>query len=357
LRPRHAIWPAPILAAILLSACGATGSQPAGSQHAQPRRATRPATPAAGPRRAPAVSRHRRAAPRVQALLTAETENRLLVVDLPSARVVRQVALPPDPEDVAAEPRGGDVVVTSAASHEVTVLARASLRALKVFGGFDSPHIVALAPDGRHAYVTDDSAGTLTVINLATLRRTSTIQVGGGAHHLSFNLAHNRAWLALGQSASTIVILDTRNLDHPRVIGRFDPGFLAHDVEFAPHGGQVWITSSSGSATSVFDPATRRLLFTVPVGAPPQHVAFAGRYAYLTSGYGSTIERVDAATGRVLTRAAVPYGSFELAAADGYVVTSSLLRGTLAIYTSRLKLLRTAHLAPVTREVAISSPA
>jgi hypothetical protein len=58
----------------------------------------------------------------------------------------------------------------------------------------------------------------------------------------------------------------------------------------------------------------------------------------------------------VITRAAAPYGSFELAAEDGYVVTSSLLRGTLAIYTPDLKQLRVVKLAPATREVAISRP-
>jgi hypothetical protein len=98
------------------------------------------------------------------------------------------------------------------------------------------------------------------------------------------------------------------------------------------------------------------VLFRVPVGAPPQHIALDGRYAYITSGYGSTIEKVDAATGRVITRANAPYGSFELAAGDGYVATASLLRGTLAVYTPRLTLLRVVELAPATREVAISRP-
>jgi len=86
-------------------------------------------------------------------------------------------------------------------------------------------------------------------------------------------------------------------------------------------------------------------------------VVLEGRYAYLTSGYGGIIEQVDAATGRVIAKAKSPYGSFELAADGRYVVTSSLLRGTLAIYTAKLKLLRVTHLAPATREVALSPPA
>jgi hypothetical protein len=76
----------------------------------------------------------------------------------------------------------------------------------------------------------------------------------------------------------------------------------------------------------------------------------------VTSGYGSAIEKVSAATGEVVSRAHAPYGSFELAAADGYVVASSLLRGTIAVYSPRLKLLNVLALAPATREVAITRP-
>ena len=58
-----------------------------------------------------------------------------------------------------------------------------------------------------------------------------------------------------------------------------------------------------------------RLLARVPAGPPPQHVAFGGRDVYVTSGYGSSVEMVDAASGRVVRSAPVPYGSFNLAVA------------------------------------------
>jgi len=186
---------------------------------------------------------------------------------------------------------------------------------------------------------------------------TDTIEVGAGAHHLSFDAQRGRAWVALGESARTIVVLSTADQAHPRVIERFDPGLAAHDVSFAPVGQRAWITSANGPDVTVVGAIDHRPLFRVPVGRGPQHVAFAGRYAYLTSGYDSTIEQVDAATGRILARARSPYGSFELAAGDGYVVASSLLRGTLAIYTPALRLIRVVHLAPATREVALSPPA
>jgi hypothetical protein len=116
------------------------------------------------------------------------------------------------------------------------------------------------------------------------------------------------------------------------------------------------VTAAEGPDVTVLDAIDRHVLFRVPVGPPPQHVALTERYAYLTSGYGSTIELLDARTGHIIHRARTPYGSFELSADSRFVVVSSLLRGTLAIFTPQLKLVRVVHLAPATREVALSSP-
>jgi YVTN family beta-propeller protein len=339
-------WAAASLA-VALGACGGSGSH-----HAVKRTATVAETVAALRPPAPAARRST-SPPPVQALVTAETENRLLVVDLPSGRVARRIALPADPEDVAVDIGGGVAVVTSAAAGKVTLLENDPLRPVKVIGGFVSPHVVAIAPDDQHAYVTDDARGTVTVIDLVNLRVTSTIHVGAGAHHLCFDITDQTAWVALGESARMLVLLSTQDLDHPRVIGHFPPPFPVHDLGCSSDGARVWLTSASGPDVTVADGFDYGVVFRVPVGPPPQHVVLQGGSAYLTSGYGGIIERVDAATGRILERARSPYGSFELAAGDGYVVTSSLLRGTLAIYTPGLRLLRVVHLAPATREVAI----
>ena len=330
----------------LLAACG--GSHKAARTHTT--------TALAGPAAA-AAPRVPHRPPRVQALVTAETENRLLVVGLPSGRVVRRIPVAPDPEDLATDGNGGEIVVVSAAAGKITLINGETLRPLKVLSGFDQPHIAAIAPDGQHAYVTDDASGTLTAIDLANLRVTSTIRVGAGAHHLCFDAKDRMAWVALGESARNLVLLSTRDFDHPRVIGRFPPSSPVHDLACSPNSSRVWLTSATGSDVTVVDGFDQGVVFRVPVGPPPQHVVLEGRYAYLTSGYGGIIEQVDAATGRVIAKAKSPYGSFELAADGRYVVTSSLLRGTLAIYTAELKLLRVTHLAPATREVALSPPA
>ena len=61
---------------------------------------------------------------------------------------MRRVALPPDPEDVAAGADGGVAVVVSSAAGKVTLLNRDSLAPVRILAGFDSPHIAAISPDG-----------------------------------------------------------------------------------------------------------------------------------------------------------------------------------------------------------------
>jgi len=280
--------------------------------------------------------------------------------------VVATVTLPAgnEPTEIAVTPDGTRAYVTNSngLSGIVSVIDTATNTvAATVPVGFN-PQGVAVTPDGKYAYVTDDGSGELTVIGLDDRRLISRVFVGVGAHHLAFTPGERQVWVALGQAAQTLALLSTVtrsgtvDLGRPHVIGHFDPAFLVHDLLFSPGGEQVWITSADTSYVGVFSARTHRLLFRVPAGAPPQHLVFANGYAYITSGYGSSIEQVDPHSGHVVRRVPAPYGSFDLDAADDYVVTASLFRGTLAIYGRRLRLLRISKLASSTEDVALSAP-
>jgi DNA-binding beta-propeller fold protein YncE len=297
-----------------------------------------------------AVVRRAQATSDPTVLVTAETRNELVAVDLRSGRVLRQVALAPDPENVIV---AGVAVAVSPAARTVTVLNPNTLQVIAALHGYASPHIPAITPGHKFAYVTDDGAGTVTAIQLSGAKELSRLVIGPGAHHLTFSPDGTRLWIALGEKARTIVILDTSNPAHLRILRRFEPGIAVHDLVFSPNGRELWMSAANGPEVTVIDARTFARLFRVRVGPPPQHIAFGRAVAYLTSGYGGTIEKVNATTGLILARASSPYGSFELDTAGGYVATSSLLRGTLAIYDERLRLKRTVHLAPATRDLAI----
>jgi YVTN family beta-propeller protein len=288
------------------------------------------------------------------ALVTAETENDVLAVSLPGGKVVRRARLP-DPEEIVSTPGGQAVVVSPEGT--VTLLDGRSLKVLAVLRGFRSPQIAAITPDGQWVYVTDAATGDLSVIELQTRRVVDRVHVGAGAHHLAISPNFRRAWVALGETARTIVVLDTSNPGRPWVVGRIHPRVPAHDLAFAPSGHTVWVSSASAPFVSVLDSATGRLVATIPAGPGPQHVAF-GAYAhapaFITSGYGSRLEAVAVATRRILRRVSVPYGSFNVATSGSLVVTSSLLDGTLTEFTAGLRRMLKVEVAPRTRDVAIS---
>ena len=297
----------------------------------------------------------RRAGGSPVALVTAETANEVLAVSLPGGKVRRRVHLR-GPQAIAALQAGPAVVVSP--SGTVTLLAWHSLRVLKVFRSFRSPQIAAITPDGEWAYVTDAVTGTVGVIELATRRVVDRVFVGEGAHHLAISPDGRRAWVALGENASTIVVLDTSHPQAPRVIGHFRPRVPAHDLAFAPDGRTVWISSAAAASVSVVNAHSAKLVATIPAGTAPQHLVFVpyGRpRAYITSGYGSTIEMVDVGTRRIIRRASVPYGSFNLATGGDIVATASLLDGRVTEFDgATLQRRLTTTVAPAARDLAIS---
>jgi DNA-binding beta-propeller fold protein YncE len=269
--------------------------------------------------------------------------------------VLRRLQMPTDPENVAVVGAGHAVVVSPRAG-AVTVLSTPSLRIVRILRGFSDPHIVAATADLQGVYVTDDGNGQLVAIRFSprphVVRR---VFVGLGAHHFSVSPSGNEAWIALGERARAIVMVDVSDPWRPKVVGRFDPGFAAHDLAFSSDR-RVWVTASDRRFVTVFDAGTRRPVARIPAGAPPQHVAFGPRReAFVTSGYGSSLEIVDRFSGRVRRTVRVPYGSFNVATTGSLVVTSSLLRGTLTELTDEGAIQMSRRVAPSARGVAATA--
>jgi DNA-binding beta-propeller fold protein YncE len=288
------------------------------------------------------------------ALVTAETANEVLAVSLGphGGRILRRVHLA-DPLMIAAPLHGPAVVVNPAGT--VTLLGWHSLRPIKVFRSFRSPKVAAVAPDGRFAYVTDERTGDLSVIDLARRAIVGRVFVGREAHHLGISPDGRRIWVALGETATTIVRLDASNPLRPRVVGRVHPPAGAHDVAFPPGGRQVWASCPSAPLVTTFSAATGRTLTAVQAGPGPQHLVFAAGRALVTSGYDSTLESISIRTHEKLRVARTPYGSFNLATYGGFVVTTSLFTGQVSeLRVGDLHRLWTTKVAPAARYVAIS---
>jgi DNA-binding beta-propeller fold protein YncE len=273
---------------------------------------------------APSVLRSGQRAP--LALVTADTESAVVVVDPFAGRIVRRVATRPDPRSI--ERVGETAVVAHTAVGEVTLLRGFAVR--HVLRGFGEPRYTAASPGGRYAYVTDSGRAGLAVVDVVRARVVARLHLGGWPRHVSIDAAGRTLWVALGTAARDLAVVDVTRPLRPRRVGTIRPAFRLHDVGLVPGTRHVWITSGDSDVVAIHDARTGHVLRTLPSGSPPQHVAFDPGRAYVTSGDDGTL-RVHALDGQLLRVTPVPVGSYNVQRGPGRVLTPSLARGTLCV--------------------------
>lgn len=289
------------------------------------------------------------------ALVTAETQNRLLAIDTRTGRIVRSVRVPADPQSV--EAYAGDAAVVSTKAGVVTRLDPHTLKVRQVVRGFATPHIAAYAPSGDYLFVTDDARGQVASIGADSVKK---IFVGLGAHHMAFSPDQKRLWIALGERARSIAVVDTSDPARPRLTGNLHPRGLAHDLAFTPDGQFVWVTYDDRLYLRIFSARTLRPVAKLYAGPPPAHVRFDnasglarfGNRAYVTSGNAAALRIFDWKRRRLLRLVRTAPGSYNLAIDQGLVATSSLTSGTLTVVHGVRRAL-SEHVAPAARDVAL----
>jgi DNA-binding beta-propeller fold protein YncE len=271
------------------------------------------------------------------ALVTADTESRVAVVELSSGRILRSIGTVPGPRSVESV-AGRMAVVAHTAHGAISLVHGPSLEVRAVLRGFGEPRYTAAHPDGRHAYVSDSRRGEVVAVDVVAGRVLGRASLGGPARHISIDSRGRILWVSLGSKAEEVAIVSVADRARPRLLHRIAPPFRAHDVGFAPGGGLVWVSSGDRGSLAVYDARSGRVLCRLPADAPPQHVTFSGGNAYVASGDDGRLRVQSLRDGRVLRTSAVPVGSYNVQEAAGEIVTPSLERGTLCILDRRGRL-------------------
>jgi WD40 repeat protein len=278
------------------------------------------------------------------ALVTADTESRVIAVELGSGRIYRHVPTLPGPRSIESVV-GETAVVAHTTEGAVSLVDARSLEVRHVLRGFAEPRYTAASPTGRCAYVSDSKRGEVVVLDVVRGRILRRAEVGGPARHISIDRSGRRLWCSLGPKAKVVVVLDVSDAVRPRLLHSIRPDFLAHDVGFAPGGRHVWMTSGDRGVVAVYDARTRRVLFTLDADAPPQHVTFTDRDAHVTSGEDGTLRVHALRDGRLLRTTRIPKGSYNVQEGFGRVLTPSLDVGTLCVLDGRGALLERVQVA------------
>ncbi|HEX6391296.1 MAG TPA: hypothetical protein VFZ89_17670 [Solirubrobacteraceae bacterium] len=286
-----------------------------------------------------------------RALVTADTEAHVVVVDLARRRVAKRIRTREGPRSIEATGRGR-ALVGHADAGVVTVIEDGRVR--RVLRGFGQPRYTAV--HGNRAYVSDGGTGEIAVIDLARARVIRRVAVGDGARHITIDPRGETLWCALGSSAARIALIDLDGWTTRYVT----PPFLAHDVGFSPSGRRVWVTAGREPRIAIYGRggALRRVL---GADRAPQHVSFGSARAYVASGEGPSLRVHALDDARVLRSTRVPYGSYNVQRAGGRVLTPSLGTGALTILdargriTAQIRVARNAHDACIALPVRSST--
>lgn len=257
------------------------------------------------------------------ALVTADTEARLVAVDLLTGLVVQHIPTRPGPRSI--ERVGASAVVAHTATGEVSIVRDRAVR--DVLDGFVEPRYTAAARDGRHAFVTDSGSAELVTIDVLRGVVVARLTLRLWPRHLSLSRDGRTLWIGLGTASPELVAVDVSDPRRPRRQGRVKPPFAAHDVGFSPSG-RVWVTAGEARSVAVYDGSSVR---TLGADAAPQHVTFLGGRAFVTSGATGTVRVYDEAGARLLRTTRIPAGSYNVQFAAGRVLTPSLAAGTLCV--------------------------
>ena len=158
-----------------------------------------------------------------RAVVTTEGSRKLLLVDVPNARVEHAIAL--------GEGRG---------------------------------HMVALSADGKTAFVTKIDAGTVSRVDLAARTKTHEVPAGAGAEGVAVHPASGEVWVS-NREAGTVTVHDPKTLAVRHTIA--SEGYPIR-VVFTADGRHALVTNARVATLSVIDTEEFDVAHTVTLSRP-----------------------------------------------------------------------------------------
>lgn len=266
--------------------------------------------------------------------------------DLQTETEVARVAIGPGwPHEVAVSP-DGCLALTAEYGREVAGerLVVIDVPSARVLGRIDTgpgtkPHDAILLPDNRHAVVTLETLDRIALVDAVGLEVVRTWPIGEGAregHMLWLNPDASRAYVGARQGQGAVAVVYLREDRPPTVI---PTGLGAEAIAGTPNG-EVWAINQDENTISVIDPDTLTVTAKFAAGKQPRRLANlpSGRVAVV---YGNRdtagIHIYDSQSREVLQTLDIPgaepgAGGFGFLAVGDTGFLSTRLDGRILIY-------------------------
>jgi hypothetical protein len=115
----------------------------------------------------------------------------------------------------------------------------------------------------------------------------------------------------------------------------------------------VWVTGGRAPHVALYRASGDRPAAVLAADAAPQHVTFGPHAAYVASGEGRSLTVHGLADGRVLRRAVVPLGSYNVARGGAGVITPSLGSGELTVLDAAGRVRRAVRVAGAAHDACL----
>jgi YVTN family beta-propeller protein len=193
-----------------------------------------------------------------------EPGHTLTVIDVPDCKVAATIDLGEHtrPHGLQFRRDGEQLVVTTEGSGSIVLVDVPSRRVLRAVRTHEEiSHMVVLAPDGPRAYVSNIASGSVSVVDVERGTRVATIPTGAGAEGIDITPDGREVWVG-NRAADTISIIDTGSLEEVAELAC--PGFPIR-VRFSPDGSRALVSCAKAGTVTVFDVAGRREVGRIPM--------------------------------------------------------------------------------------------
>jgi YVTN family beta-propeller protein len=209
------------------------------------------------------------------AYITDSGSNTVIVVDLESGRLVREIATCAYPHGLRLSPDGQELYVACVEANEVAVIDVAAGRETARIEVGRAPVQVGFSPDGRRVYVSLRDENVVAAIRTGTHELLSTVPVGRGPIQVHVS-ADGRFVFAANEGTeeapdNTVSVIDARTHE---IVATVTTGAGAHGVAVSPDGRLALVSNLFEGTVSVIDVESGRVVATHAVGDRPAGITY-----------------------------------------------------------------------------------
>lgn len=160
--------------------------------------------------------------------------------------------------------RGDLLYVLNSGEATISLLDAATRQELRRIPALREPHHLVLTPDGSQLVIADSGGNELLFFNPATGEQLRRERISN-PYHLEYS-PDGRFLVVASLRRDQVDLYDAATL---ALLQRWRTGGMPSHIAFAPDSLRVFVTLQAEGAVAAFEPATRRHLWTAPVGPQP----------------------------------------------------------------------------------------